>query len=520
MNNLANSNKIAALDVFFAFITTRRVKLYKNLGTNAFSFLKNQEYSEINSELINLNDNEQISEKHIPKLLLKIFKTFDPQTLGHQAANIIFDIKRLKKDIEFMKYDVNNELLNHCEAINLSQDHIKCNQFINYQTNFINYNSNNLLNTNLNDPLLHSTPNVIPDTQNNPILQNDLLDQSSITNTLNQFLKEISAKIDFTTNERDQMLLQKMTKMLSDHKKQTTPTEIKDKYYNELKINIEKYQKFENQKTINSSYLENNIFPKVLNDLNFPPPMYPDDVNFKEKFYNELIFSFKKQILNFNLIHISNELDKLDEKNKAIIDTLNEVDNDVFEKVEILKSKIKNRTDAELKNGIEKINRILSENQSSDNKSEDHKQTPLSPQKISNKEVIDLTKENPKTNSFKTSDRGTNSYFKNNRFQQNKYQSNLFHTNYQPYNSPYHYNAKHLYNPNNIKPQNPKNPNINNFNYRNYNNFYSNQNSKFKTNSNPTTNNTNKNHEYNKTNYNYNKSYSRNYVNTKQPINQ
>ncbi|CAF0982994.1 unnamed protein product [Brachionus calyciflorus] len=169
-------------------------------------------------------------------------------------------------------------------------------------------------------------------------------------------------------------------------KKRTTPKEIKDKYYNDLESNIVKTQRFKNQKTINCSYLENDIFPKILDNSNFPPPMYSDDINFRSKFYNELIINFKKDILKFNITHINNELENLN-KNKLIVGFFLDIDHDVDQKIDILKTKIKEKHDPFLKKGIEKINRLISnkEPKNIENKIDNESK---------NIHTIDLTKDN------------------------------------------------------------------------------------------------------------------------------
>ncbi|CAF1118994.1 unnamed protein product, partial [Brachionus calyciflorus] len=226
--NLVNK-QLVSIDLLFSFLTLRRSKYYGNLATNAFSFFKNSENKEFFYELLKLVGNDYLSEKNLPNLLIKIFSQFDPSKLGHQAFNIINDIKKYKKEIEFMKYDSNDELQILCDSIILSSDHINCSLFF---SNQINSTSSNGITT-------ESDPLIIPETQasNNPLESsnlNNFTPNDPVHSLIKSFLTEFNNTINKNNeaiNNRDKALLDKMTEMLNDHKKMTTPTEIKDKHY-------------------------------------------------------------------------------------------------------------------------------------------------------------------------------------------------------------------------------------------------------------------------------------------------
>ncbi|CAF1054757.1 unnamed protein product [Brachionus calyciflorus] len=369
MNTLVNS-QITAIDCFLAFLTQRRHKQYDNLGTTAFNFLKSSDYTEINLVLQSLNLNEKITEKHLPRLLKKIFTSFDPMKLGHQAINIISDIKKYNSKIPFMKYDANNELSNFCNEVIISIEHINCSIFIE-NTNYI------IPETQIHPNVTHSSQVPISSTAINQNLNSnrgipEQLSQidfsaNSLNNAFQHFMKEISSKIELNSENRDKYLIDKMSQMLRDHKRQTTPTEIKDKYYEELNKNFDKIQRFENQLAINSSYLSNDIFPGPLSNDKFPLPMYCDKDDFKDKYYNELIFGFKKDILNFNIDYLNNQINFLKSSNQSLSDKVDEIDENVNDKIQILISKAKSKYESDLTKGMEKINRLISAKNESNN---------------------------------------------------------------------------------------------------------------------------------------------------------
>ena len=235
MSNLSNY-EILSIDCLFAFLSHRRHRFYDNLSTTAFNFLKSAEYSQINKEILKFSNNEKLTDKNLSNVLLKIFTTFDPMKLGHQAINIILDIRKYKSKIPFLKNDKNQELQKFCDETIISNEHVNCSIFLNNTTLIVPETQINN-NPNVNN-IFNSTPIEVTSVQNQ--LLTDNLSQTEISsenlNSILQYIfKEISYKIDSNNDNLDKNLLEKMSSMLKEHKKQTTPSEIKDQYYVELK---------------------------------------------------------------------------------------------------------------------------------------------------------------------------------------------------------------------------------------------------------------------------------------------
>ncbi|CAF0747906.1 unnamed protein product [Brachionus calyciflorus] len=229
MSNLANTQniEILAIDCFFSFLTQRRHKFYENLGTTAFNFLKSSDYTQINTELLKLNNNEKITEKHISRLLFNIFTTFDPSKLGHQAVNLILDIKNFKTKIPFMIFDENSKLQNLCDEAIISSQHVNCSIFIDKTPLIVNATKQQasvpVISTSVP---LNNCHTPLGENNQNSLSENQLdLTPANLNSALQNFLKEFSSKIECNNDSRDKILLKKMSLMLKEHKKQTTPSE-------------------------------------------------------------------------------------------------------------------------------------------------------------------------------------------------------------------------------------------------------------------------------------------------------
>ncbi|CAF1085904.1 unnamed protein product [Brachionus calyciflorus] len=133
----------------------------------------------------------------------------------------------------------------------------------------------------------------------------------------------------------------------------TTPTEIKDKHYSNLESILDKNQRFNNTKTITETYISNDLVPKSLSKHFFPEPLFKDDNNYKDMFFNELIPKFQNEKLQFNLDFINSEIESLNQNISNEISNLEKIDTNVDSKIQILKEKISKRHDSHLKNGIE-----------------------------------------------------------------------------------------------------------------------------------------------------------------------
>lgn len=368
-----------------------------------------------------------------------------------------------------MKHDSNDELQKFCDETIISLEYVNCSIFLeSFPVIIPETQSNNLPQNNI----LNSTPNFVDANINRNQEQLNSISQIdpsnvNVTTLLLNFMKQISSKIESNYDNRDKSLLEKMSLLLNQHKKQTTPTEIKDKYYGELEKKIDKFQRLSNQLTINSSYFSNDIFPKILNNDYFPPPLYRDNDLYKEKYYNQLIFGFKKDILIFNTEYINQQLSQLMSKNQFIIDKLDEIDDNVTDKIDVLKSKIKAKYDSDLKNGMEKVNRLITTKKKHDDNQSNIQTASSNCQPNESSAVND---KNGSTNSFNKNNSKYNSYARNSNQNRSRSKSRVTYSN-QSY--------KNIIGQNNNRFTSFKQQNYNltrNNHYNNRNNNYSNAN--------------------------------------------
>ncbi|CAF0982976.1 unnamed protein product [Brachionus calyciflorus] len=96
-----------------------------------------------------------------------------------------------------MKYDINNELLNHCESIILSPQHMSCTNFFNYKIPTMHHSTQNVnFNSNEQNSRIHSTANIIPET---PVeINHQQFSQDSSNDSNNQ--DDISVTLNITKN--------------------------------------------------------------------------------------------------------------------------------------------------------------------------------------------------------------------------------------------------------------------------------------------------------------------------------
>ena len=141
-----------------------------------------------------------------------------------------------------------------------------------------------------------------------------------------------------------------------------------DSITNEIKDLLQKERTLSNHLTVNKSYEQTQVFPKVYDRFRFPPYLFNKDADYINK-YNSEIIKVKNQWLKFNIEYIQNSLECVSSDISTKIDSVKIFDQQFSDKMDVLKKEIENSSKVTLEKGMAKVQSILKNTNSVENNS-------------------------------------------------------------------------------------------------------------------------------------------------------
>ena len=451
------ATKVLSFDINdYTKFETISITTAKNNQETKDALITLKQISEFNNEIKNPKD--------IWDSFLKLFNKYDANTLGTQTSSLIISIKNSNNN------SIPTDLKEFCKTFTLTQHNEPNDSGIHTQS----------ISQTQSSTTINTQPSESNET-NYPWL-------TALTSSLKQLIQNNNQEQNTSINHRINSIIH-----------QSITPSAKEEHYIELTNLVDRYTCSDNQEKINESYTSNNIFPKIINKNNFPPPMFRADKEYCTN-YDNLIRDFQTKIWALQLKHIKEKKEKQTESINAKLELIKQFDNNHESRYTTISNESIKKYENNLKNSMEKINKIIADNHKTPNNTDNNTYS---------------TQNNNSTNYEKRNDNISHNYNYNNKYK-NKFNNNNYNNKYNnnfniKYNSKYnnHYNRNYNTNSNyngNENYNSKYNHNYNGNYNRNYNHNY---NDNYNRN-----NNNNYNSSYNSNyNNNYNSNYNNNYKN-------
>jgi len=340
------------IQFIFAYLFINKSNNYDKFDTNSFiTSLKKSKNAEFVDQIEKYLNNEKLSVQTLAKFIHHVFTQFDPNKIGFYAFQLIYDIKN-NKNIQFVKHC--NDLIEFCNNFILPVDftnsvHVNDtqNDIISSTISYSLTNSNNLNN------IFNLPTSTAKDSNSSNI------NQTELKNTITEILKtSLNDMINQNNSHQNQTIDSRINCLITN--------EIKLSHYDDLNKLIKKERQRLNNETITKGYIDNQIYPKILSDFSFPPPLFKHDKSYITD-YNKLLNNFRNQIPNLNLDFIRKDLNDIQSKIKTKLDVIKSFDNEASNKYDTMFKDMENKFKEEFKTAYEKINNIIAKNKNKSN---------------------------------------------------------------------------------------------------------------------------------------------------------
>ena len=340
-----------AITTIFGLIN---IHLYDN-----FARFNNQSLGKFNNDfkteiLSYINYEQEKNKQHntfnqiaLSDFVYKWFNQFDPNESGDLVLNLI---KHSKNNLVPW---FNENLKQFCSNFTVTESQYR------------------VQNLNINGTIITNSETIIPETQQTQSNLNSV--QNPINNSSSSTVNNLQALIN-TNNSSDSILVSKADlreilnefsnnqfKTLDSFFTKSISSTTKEEHFNELKSLTETLISFSNAKSINEAHSSANIFPKSVQRDRFPTAFYNKDPKFVNDF-EKLILSFQNEIMKFINNHQSNTISETEKLIQEKLSFIEMYDNSIKDKYLILKDELTKRLKPSLEIGMEKLNKLIVEN--------------------------------------------------------------------------------------------------------------------------------------------------------------
>jgi hypothetical protein len=173
-----------------------------------------------------------------------------------------------------------------------------------------------------------------------------------------QRFEEHNKKVEEKLAQHTQLIDQTYKNSLNTANSSILTDKIKADHFEELKANIDQLQRRENNIAILTSYKEEKIYPKSINTIKCPPPMFKYDKRYMGE-YKDFINKIKTDFIDFNLKYLKKCQKELEDNIKEKTQFINTYEPNINDKVNELKEKIQTKYKEQIDTANEKIQSII-----------------------------------------------------------------------------------------------------------------------------------------------------------------